>query len=264
MAAWHSVSDGCKTSAMIDGSFNFRDIGGHQTDDGHIVRSSRVFRSGMMVHITEAGFAELADLDVRVICDLRTTLERNASPTQWQNMRVSDYWSRHYDDSAGDIGKLMQRPDFSAAESREAMFASYRVLALEQADSYRELFRRIAEGQLPLIFNCSAGKDRTGVATALLLTLLGVPRATILHEYAMTNEQLARDSRRLVERGVFMQWRDDEAFLPLVRAEPEYLSTMFAAIEKAFGSVDGYFTDELGLNRQSIEAIRREMREANR
>jgi protein-tyrosine phosphatase len=248
----------------VDGSFNFRDIGGIETSDGHIVRSSRIYRSGMMVHITDDGWGTLAALNVCAIVDLRTTHERTASPTRWYLMGTPDYWCRNYDDSAGDIGRLMRRPDFTAAESHDAMLMSYRALAFEQADSYRELFRRIGEGKLPLIFNCSAGKDRTGVATALLLTLLGVSRESILREYELTNELLSKDMDRLVERGVFTRWRADAAFMPLVRAEAVYLATMFTAIEELCGSIDGYFRETLGLDQPLIDAIRHAMREPKR
>lgn len=250
--------------AAVDGSFNFRDIGGHETNNGALVRRGRIYRSGMMVHLTEEGCAQVAGLGVRAIVDFRTTRERDEAPTRWQAMGTVDYWFREYDDSGGDIGRLMGRSNFTAGEARDAMFASYKVLALEQADAYRELFHRIARGHLPMVFNCTAGKDRTGVATALLFTLLGVPRATILHDYALTNEALAADAARLLQRGVFKKWRDDENFVPLVRADPEYLSVMFETVEKGHGTVDDFIEHELGVDHRDANAIRNEMLEPSR
>jgi protein-tyrosine phosphatase len=245
--------------AAIDGGFNFRDIGGHETIHGKLVRRRRIYRSGMMVHVTEEGCAQIAGLGVRGIFDLRTTRERGEAPTRWRSMGAIDYWFRDYDDIGGDITRVMGRPDFTAREARDAMFASYRTLAFNQADSYRELFHRIAGGHLPIVFNCSAGKDRTGVATALLYTLLGVPRATILRDYALTNETLARDTARLIEKGVFQKWRVDEAFAPLVLADPEYLSVMFDTVEKKCGTMDNFMEDKLGIDQGDVDAIRKEM-----
>jgi protein-tyrosine phosphatase len=250
--------------AAIDGSFNFRDIGGHKTNNGEVVRRGRIYRSGMMVHLTEEGCAQVAGLGVRGIVDFRTTRERGDAPTRWQAMGPVEYWFRDYDDSGGDIGRIMGRSNFTAREARDAMFASYQMLAFEQADAYRELFHRIARGHLPMVFNCSAGKDRTGVATALLYTLLGVPRATILHDYALTNEALAADMQRLVQRGVIKKWREDESFAPLVRADPAYLSEMFEAVEKKRGTINDFMEHELGIGQRDADSIRNEMLEPSR
>jgi len=245
-----------------DGRFNFRDMGGYPTDDGRVVRWGRAYRSGMMVHLTAAGHASLAGLGIRAICDFRTTTERNDAPTSWQAMGASDYWCRDYTDSGGDIRRLLLRgADHTAEEARAAMIGNYRTLAFEQADAYRELFRRIAENHLPVIFNCSAGKDRTGVAAALLLTLLGVPRATVTHDYLLTNEVMARDAALLIGRGLLKTWRGDAAVAPLVRAETDYLSAMFEAVETECGSVDNFLVRELGIDRERRDAIKHAMLE---
>jgi protein-tyrosine phosphatase len=248
----------------IDGAFNFRDIGGYATETGHVVRRGRIFRSGMMVHFSESGCAQLARLGVQVICDFRTTAERAHAPTRWQAMGAAEYWSRDYETSSAEIDRLMRGADFTAAEARRIMIDNYRVLAFEQAPSYRELLLRIARGQLPIVFNCTAGKDRTGVATAILFSLLGVPRTTILEDYAYTDEALARDKETLVKRGVFKAWREDEAFTPLLRADPEYLSTMFDAVEEKFGSMLEFIERDLKLDRQQMAAIRNQMLEPAR
>src|SRR5262245_59912907 len=73
--------------AVVDGGFNFRDMGGHKTEDGRTMRRGQVYRSGMMVHLTDADHVLLDGLGVRVICDLRTTREQLRDPTRWQNIR---------------------------------------------------------------------------------------------------------------------------------------------------------------------------------
>jgi hypothetical protein len=144
-----------------EGRFNFRDIGGYKTEDGRITRWGRVYRSGMMAHFTDAGHAAISKLGIRLICDLRTTREREEAPTRWQDAGVADYWARDYDLSRGELSRMMESEDNAADEVRNAMIGNYRKLAFEQAESYRHLFARLAEGHLPLVFNCSAGKDRT-------------------------------------------------------------------------------------------------------
>jgi protein-tyrosine phosphatase len=231
-------------------------MGGHETKDGRTMRRGQVYRSGMMVHLTEADHVLLEGLGVRVICDLRTTREQRRDPTRWQNIRGADYWSRDYESSHGDIGRLMERGTFSAEEAREAMLGNYREMPFEQAESYREMFRRLAQGHVPLVFNCSVGKDRTGIAAALLYKLLDIPLDIILHEYTLTNEFLARDSDRLAERGVFKKWPTHDYFMPLIRAEPDYLMTMFKTVDERCGSLDRYFQDLLGVDSRRADDIR--------
>jgi protein-tyrosine phosphatase len=138
------------------------------------------------------------------------------------------------------------------------MIEVYRNLPFEQAASYRELFLRIAGGRLPLLFHCTAGKDRTGVAAALLLSAIGVPRRTILSDYLFTNEFmttlvpfLERDSRY----GAFLRkWR--AVVTPLLRAEPEYIEAMFEAVATRHGGVEAYARDALSLHESVVPAIR--------
>jgi len=241
---------------LCDGGFNFRDVGGHKARDGRTMRRGRIYRSGMMVHLTDEDHVLLEGLGIRVICDLRTTREQLRDPTRWQSIRGVDYWARAYETSHGDIGRLMQQGAFSAEEAREAMKGNYREMPFEQADSYREMFYRIAQGHLPLVFNCSVGKDRTGIAATLLYKLLDIPQDIILHEYTLTNEFLARDSNRLTERGVFKPWPTDAHFQPLIRAEPDYLQTMFETIEDRCGSLERYFSDIIGVDARRADEIR--------
>ena len=244
----------------IDGRFNFRDLGGYETEDGHRVRWRRVYRSGVMTHIGDQGGAHLAEMGIRVICDFRTTRERERAPTPWRTLGAADYWCRDYDHSDGEIQRFMATSDRTPENAREVMLESYRHLPFEQADAYRELYRRLAEGHVPLVFNCSVGKDRTGIAAALLLTLLGVPRRVIREDYALTNSVVARDSKTLMERGHLQHWNFEPAFLPLLQADPDYLDAMFAAIGKECGTVEGYLRD-LGIHAQHCDAIRQELLE---
>jgi len=246
-----------KRLVAADGRFNFRDIGGYATTDGRITRWGHVYRSGVMAHFTEAGCAALAKLGIRVICDLRTTREREEAPTRWQDAGVADYWSRDYDLSRGELSRMMERDDLAAGEVRNAMITNYRTLAFEQAESYKHLFARLADGHVPLVFNCSAGKDRTGVAAALLLALLGVPRDTIVADYALTNEIMALDGKVLVERGIFRGgWRTDPAFQALIAADPAYIEAMFESLDKECGSVENFVERELGVSQSQADAIR--------
>jgi protein-tyrosine phosphatase len=246
----------------LDGGFNFRDLGGYATEDGRRVRWGKIYRSGMMNHLSDIAHARMAQLGIRYICDLRTTREQREAPTQWKAAGVKDYWSRDYEHSDADLRRMMSGKGFTADESYAMMKSNYRTLAYEQAEAYRQLFHRISEGNVPAIFNCSAGKDRTGVAAALLLSLLGVPRETILDDYELTNETIARDLQTLRARGrLLVEWSEHEALKPMIRADRDYLLQMFDAVEEKNGSVEKFLHDELGVDSRRRDAIRTEMLE---
>jgi protein-tyrosine phosphatase len=203
----------------------------------------------------------LRDLGIKTICDFRTNDERARRPTRWHLQDMTDLVERDHEHSAGALKELARRAETSIAEVRATMQRLYRELPYEQSDSYRQLFARIAEGRVPLIFNCSAGKDRTGVAAALLLTILRVPRPIIVEDYALTNDSVA-DLIRLVSNdpayGTFVRDRTDVA-MPLLRAEPEYLETMFDVIEGRHESLEAYLEEVLGVTGEMQESIRREL-----
>ena len=234
----------------LEGGHNFRDLGGYRTSDGRRLRWGRLFRSGLMSEFTADGLEQIRRLGIRFICDLRSNPERASRPTRWPDPEAVNRWWRDHEGSTGDMVRALSLPDASAESMRELMLQAYRTLPYEQSDSYRELFRNIAEGELPLVFHCSAGKDRTGIAAALLLSALGVSRETVIEDYLLT-ESVFEGTRRLVETDHtahrFSQV-DPVIWEPLIRAEHAYLDAMFGALEQRHGSVDGYLLEILGVD----------------
>jgi protein-tyrosine phosphatase len=239
---------GTEPSRLVafDGGHNFRDLGGYRTCDGRRLRWRRLFRSGLMSEFTADDLERIKSLDIRFICDLRSNPERASRPTRWPNLNAINRWWRDHEGSTGDVVRALSVPHASAQSMRELMIEAYRTLPYEQADSYRELFRAIADGELPLVFHCSAGKDRTGIAAALLLSALGVPRDTVIDDYLLT-ERFFEGTCRLAETHGFNQI-DPVIWEPLMRAEHAYLDAMFGALEQRHGSVDGYLVEILGVD----------------
>lgn len=138
------------------------------------------------------------------------------------------------------------------------MIDLYRDILFEQMPSYRALFEHLAVGRLPILFHCAVGKDRTGVAAALLLDLVGVSRETIIEDYVLTDQ--------FVERGLALVRTDpwarhlrgvDEAiWAPIMAADPAYLNAMFHVLEGRYGSAEGYIRGELGLDSDAVRTIR--------
>lgn len=262
-AAEQSVRDARRIVAL-QGGRNFRDLGGYRTTDGQRVRWGLLYRSGSPAHLTRADFATLDRLGIRMVCDLRSTRERQREPNLWAAEGKVPYWSRDYDlDMAGVIGALKDgRP--SRDRSRAAMIADYRKMPEVQAPAYAAIFRQLAAGHVPLAFNCSAGKDRTGLGSALILSLLGVPRATILADYALSDKvvdyraELKKDAATN-DSAATLSRLDWAVVQPLMASDPAYLQAAFAAIEERYGSVARYVELRLGVTQPMARAIRRRL-----
>ena len=112
---------------------------------------------------------------------------------------------------------------------------------------------------MPALFHCTAGKDRTGFAAALVLLALGVPRETVLEDYLLTNRYRERFDRRVLRwvplASLFRTRAED--MRPLLEARPEYLEAAFQVMEEEYGGVDGYLERGLGVDarlRAQLEA----------
>lgn len=240
----------------LAGGRNFRDLGGYPAHDGRHVRWGRLYRSGSMADLTPADCETLAGLGIRLICDLRTRGERDAMPSRWQGDAVC--WSRDYGTSFGDLRTLLQSGAPDATQVREHMHAAYRRLPFEQAPAYRELFARLAAGELPVVFHCTAGKDRTGIAAALILDALGVARERIVEDYVLTDALLAAHHATL-GRQRLLGTLPAKVLRAILGADPEYLHSAFAAIAREHGDIATYRREVLGVDADALAALRRHL-----
>ncbi len=236
---------------------NFRDMGGYEMMDGRRLRWRTLFRSGVMSRIDGDDHAELHALGIDTICDFRANGERERHPTRWHERGGTDLWVRDYDFSSGNLHQMIQQPGVVASEVHSAMSEIYRHLPFEQAPSFSEMFKRLAAGRVPLVFNCSAGKDRTGLAAALILRVLGASPEVIEADYMLTNDAIDGLSSFLIGDPKYANLIADriEHAQPLLRAEPEYLATSFDVIEAQHGTVECYLQDRLGVSPADRVAI---------
>ncbi|MGK6319638.1 tyrosine-protein phosphatase [Sphingomonas sp. DT-204] len=246
----------------LQGGQNFRDLGGYRTRDGRTVRWGLLYRSGAMNGLTEADFAYLDRIGIRTVCDFRSTDERKAAPVRWPDGKAPKVFA---DDYKLDMGGL----DFRAAKSwngdqAHRMMASLYPRLLEQFNGqYRRMFEQFLAGNVPLAFNCSAGKDRTGVAAALILTALDVPRETVIQDYLLSNRHF--DPRRAVtaDDSVSQGWKQLpppvlQAFMGVDRS---YIEAVFRVIDAYPGGPEAYLRDKLGLSGADLVALRRRFTE---
>lgn len=246
---------------VLEGGRNFRDVGGYRTADGRTVRWHALYRSGSLANLTPAAQARFNQLNITSIIDLRSTEERARDPNRWQGDTPHGYWAREYSQAGGGGGgNPLANPALRSPEAtRQMMLTAYRTLPKEQAASYRELFARLAGPHNgAVVVNCTAGKDRTGVATALVLTALGVPYATVRQDFLLSNNAPGMNTLSKDLSGP-MASLPPASLAILSGVDGAYLDAAFAGIRLQYGSVQGYLRTELGLGPRQIAALRRNL-----
>ena len=244
----------------LDGAVNLRDFGGYRTADGRSVRTGRLFRSGTLTHLTPAAQQDFQRLDVRLICDLRRPDEVSDEPTPFPP-HAPRRLEIPIDPGSAQAMRARLRDDHVPLEQRiEFMVAINRELARHHADDYARMF----EGLLELedggfLVHCSAGKDRTGFACALILHALGVPEDTVIEDYLLTNEAMDYDGYvvpRLLARYEPHGLPDRETVMALAGVRPEYLRAAYQAIEAEFEGVEHYVERAVGLDAAARQLLR--------
>jgi len=242
----------------IEGGHNLRDMGGYRTRSGRRLKWGVLYRSGAIGNLTSASREALRRLGIMEICDFRTPHERERVPMDWHAGQNVGYHASELGISIGSLQSFIAQSWHQPGAMRDAMHSIYRKLPFEQARSYRQLLHLLSTGRVPLLFNCSAGKDRTGLAAALILYMLDVPRETIEHDYTLTNQAIdGLEQMMLGDPGYSgLSTLPREAYMPLLDAHPEYLRIAFDAIEQKHGSIGQYLHDELGVGAAELEKIR--------
>lgn len=246
----------------MEGSRNFRDVGGYRTADGRTVRWNALYRSGSLGNLQIVGMARLRNMDIRAIIDLRMTTERKRDRSNWLPIAGMGYWTRDYQlggDEAS-LAQIFRDPSKLTGDTMRAMMTQgYRTMPKELAPQYRALFvSLIAPEKGAVVLNCTAGKDRTGIGTALVLTALGVPYETVREDYLLSNTGLNMDS---VQGAISPQLASlpPEVIQPLVGVEGAYLDAAFAQMKADYGSIEAYLEKELGVGPVEIETLKRRM-----
>ncbi len=243
----------------LQGGRNFRDLGGYRTQDGRSVKWGVLFRSGAMSGLTPADYASLEKRGIRVVCDFRDNGERAAEPVNWPAAHAPKVLS---DDYHLDMAQSLPKGDmahWTAEQARTAMATSYPLMLTQFNGQFRRMFGELLAHRVPLAFNCTAGKDRTGIAAALVLTSLGVPRETVIEDYLLTNRYL--DGAKIMQAGknpalAAMAKLPPEVLRAMMAADRSYIEAVFKVIDGHPGGADGYLKDELGLSKADLTRLR--------
>lgn len=239
----------------LEGGQNFRDIGGYVGVGGKTVRWGMVYRSGSMHYLTAADFAALRARGIKAVVDFRSPGERNAEPVAWPADAAPRIFTAEQRIVANPMLAKLFAPGQSVEAMRQGMATLYREIPFQLAGQYRTLFAELRDGDVPLVFNCTAGKDRTGVAAALLLTLLGVDRETVIADYLLSNAHY-KPKPMTFAGGNGRPALSPEAISFLSGVDRSLIEAAFAGIEERPGGMDAYVRDQLGLSQADVATLR--------
>jgi protein-tyrosine phosphatase len=245
---------------------NLRDVGGHLTRDGRVVRCGLVYRSDQLNPVVDGDRSRLAALRLETVFDLRAPDEVRARPDELPP--GARYVSRDVLADARlsgveDFDALLRDPQRANAvlgggQVDVVIDRIYRgFVSLPSAHAgFRQLFLSLGRrDDLPLLFHCATGKDRTGWAAAALLTLLGVPHAAVVEDYMASNDYVLPLFEPLIDG--FVAGGGERAILTtLFGVKGEFLDAAFDEMTRRFGTVEGYFTDGLGIDAPAQDALR--------
>jgi protein-tyrosine phosphatase len=220
-------------SLNLAGATNFRDLGGYQGRDGRIVRWRRLFRSDHLAGLSASDRAELARLGLRRSFDFRGVTER--AVTAYDLPGVSQHSLPIEPTVVQSLAALRDAGRRITPEHAvDAMRETYLGFVRHGGQRFGTLLRHLADDDAPAVFHCTAGKDRTGFAAALLLSALGVSREAIMDDFLLTNALYRR------EPGASHTDLPQDVLEVLWRVQAGFLEAALQALEREHGGVEGY------------------------
>ncbi len=266
----------------FEGVINFRDLGGYQTEDGHTVSWNKMYRSAQLDRMSAQGAKNMAALGIKTVVDLRFSDEIKRYPTMRHAVPGAEFFSWHdeFQDglqgNSGEQGDAIKRSWKKSLESndpaqvREAMRLNYPKKLYSHQAIYKKMLMRLVEQQTPLVFHCAAGKDRTGVAAALILSLLGVSDELIIEDYLLTQGETENLLNSFHAGGASgpqgnSDFQQKLASYPKALVQPvfdadlSYITTLIDYVNEHYGSFNEYALTVLGFDADHVESLRQRL-----
>jgi protein-tyrosine phosphatase len=250
----------------ISSAPNLRDAGGYVTRDGGCVRTGLLYRSEKLSKITDADLPLLAALGLKKIYDLRTTDERAAQPDRVpagaQDI-VADVLADAKQAAPAEILHLLSNPQEANTKlgggKAVAMFTQGYVefVSLPSARiGFARMFSELMDASnLPALYHCTTGKDRTGWASAALLTLCGVSDDDVMRDYLLSNDTILPEYQGMIDK-LIGSGVEKDILLSILGVRREYLDASFKEMHDQFGSIEDYFATGLGIDQVGQQALR--------
>jgi protein-tyrosine phosphatase len=254
----------------LDGAVNVRDIGGYRSTYGTEIIRGRLFRGDALSQLTVDDVSIVGSLGLRTVIDFRTPgeilvtgmdrLPRGLAPVSMP-VAGGDLGGLHEIIASGDHARQWQELGAGRAAGLIAEINRGFVADPRQREAFGDALRLLSiPGRLPALYHCSGGKDRAGWMTAVILTILGVPRELVLRDYLLSNDFHRTGYQKLrydlVKTGIV---RDPELIRPILEQSPTYLAAAFEEADRRYGSFSAFVTHGLQLGRSALSELRHAM-----
>ena len=232
----------------LQGASNFRDLGGYRSSDGRALRWRRLFRSDHLHGLTDVDKRQLQVIGLAQSFDFRGHSEREAASYQVPGLEQHSLAIEPTVVQALQA-ELARDGTLSVPLVTSMMQDLYRELVNVQAQRFAQLFDHLLRAQAPLVFHCTAGKDRTGLAAAWILLALGVPRDVVMQDYLLTNQLLRR------ERAQHSDMFPAQAAAVLWSVQSSFLETALHAVDVEHGGFASYLRHQLGVTPAKLREL---------
>lgn len=256
-------NDGSNTRVLpFRGVTNFRDHGGYAAADGRQVLWGKLFRSGHLAKMTSADKQRFAALQIDRLIDFRSRIEKERDPNNLpDNHGIRIVNLPMLDDANSElitgVPERVRNNDFEDFNPVALMRETYRQVPVNFIDEYRQFVHAVmdAEGK-PVLWHCTAGKDRTGFASAVMLRLLGVDVETAIQDYLLSAEHVNRHRWSLLLLRFMRGKTAVEMVKPLMKVHEEWIRASFQTIDDRWGGFVEYRQQALGLSDDNVQQLR--------
>lgn len=252
LVAHAQLANSLSRVVKMEGAVNFRDVGGYKTKDGREVVKNRVFRSADISRLTDNDMKKMEEKHIHTVIDFRGTKESAMAPDRL--LPRTDYLlcpaGSDNIPTSKDLATMLKDENF--------LLSMYNTQSVKYyGDRYKPLFQKLLA--LPdkeaLLYHCTGGRDRTGMATALFLYTLGVPMNVIEADFVASNVYLAPANKRMYQSMVELSGLSEKEIVDRMKLRPELLRSFFSSLEERYGSIENFMEKELGVGAKERELL---------
>jgi protein-tyrosine phosphatase len=247
----------------VEGCPNLRDLGGYEATDGRRVKWGLIFRSSNLARLTDKGLGQIRRLGIKTVCDFRTEVEALNQPNRFPGPEAVGYVRlpiQHGDFEPTIVFDRIRKGDYDWI-SEDFMLQGY----IESVERYPETWARLLKlladpRNRPVLFHCTGGKDRTGVAAALILQALGVPEETVVADYGLSDGYNA-DIRHKINDALQPLGVDLSKVKPYFTAPEGRIRMLLQYVDDRYGSVVDYLISRVGVSETLLEGLKADLLE---
>ncbi len=249
----------------LSGCRNFWDLGGYTVDDHHVIRPGMIFRSGRLSGLTDEDLEKFSALNIRTVVDLRSPDEIQEHPDRLPEKyppRLLHVEMSHNGLGREEVEAVLRLAESGELDTHQHMIEAYREFPAASADQLRQVIDLLQDKTVyPVLFHCTAGKDRTGFVSAMVLGALGCPEHVIRSDYLLYDQgELAYRAQRYAgtyhERGILVT---PEQTYPYLTAHSDYIHALMESIVSKWGDIPSYITRMTGSSEAYLQKIREYM-----